>query len=61
MAEKKKQNGSEGFVNVAVPRETYKLLTEMKARTGQTIKHQLNQCIRKAYFFYSDQDIIGQK
>ena len=45
---KKKGNGCR---NVAVPVETYEMLANMKAKSGQTIKHLLNQAIRKAYFF----------
>ncbi len=57
MSEKKEKKGN-GCRNVAVPVETYELLANMKAKSGQTIKHLLNQAIRKAYFFYADQDVF---
>lgn len=48
MSEKRRKGN--GCRNVAVPVETYEMLANMKAKSGQTIKHLLNQAIRKAYF-----------
>lgn len=46
--EKKKQKVAGKLINVAIDRNLYLKLQEVKQKTGRTIRHQISELIRNA-------------
>lgn len=44
----KKQSVTGRFINVAIDRELYLKLLEVKRKTGRTIRHQISELIRNS-------------